>query len=152
MSWFRAISNCLNQCWHRFMSPHGFIRPRWVNLHWWIGLLLNVSDETFQYIDALITIIQQRLIIQSTQKIAKKFHPDICREQILIHWYWDTSRVPIQLGLYSLSGKTSYRKISWSLEAARFEFRLFQSLWNLTGTSAAALPRWLSNFGGIRSL
>ena len=25
-------------------------------------------------------------------------------------------------GLYSLSGKTSYRKISWSLEAARFGF------------------------------
>ena len=57
-----------------------------------------------------------------------------------------------RLGLYSLSGKTSYRKISWSLEAARFEFRLFQSLWNLTGTSAAALPRCLSDFGGIRSL
>ena len=29
-------------------------------------------------------------------------------------------------GLYSLSGKTSYRKISWSLEAARFGFKLFQ--------------------------
>ena len=28
------------------------------------------------------------------------------------------------LGLYSLSGKTSYRKISWSLEAARFGFKL----------------------------
>ena len=54
-------------------------------------------------------------------------------------------------GLYSLSGKTSYRKISWSLEAARFEFRLFISLWNLTGTSAVVLPRCLSNFGGIRS-
>ena len=31
-------------------------------------------------------------------------------------------------GIYSLSGKTSYGKISWSLEAARFGFRLFQSL------------------------
>ena len=46
------------------------------------------------------------------------------------------------------SGKTSYRKISWSLEAARFVFRLFQSLWNLT----AMLPRCLSNFRTIRSL
>ena len=36
------------------------------------------------------------------------------------------------LGLYSLSRKTSYRKISWSLEVARFGFRLFQLLWNLT--------------------
>ena len=44
------------------------------------------------------------------------------------------------LGLYSLSGKTSYRKISWSLEAARFGFKLFQSLWNLAGTSAAEVP------------
>ena len=55
-------------------------------------------------------------------------------------------------GLYSLSGKTSYRKISWSLEAARFGFKLFQSLWNLVGTSAALLPRCLSNFRAIRPL
>ena len=56
------------------------------------------------------------------------------------------------LGLYSLSGKTSYRKISWSLEAARFGFKHFQSLWNLTGTSAAVLPRCLWNFRAILSL
>ena len=43
-------------------------------------------------------------------------------------------------GLHSLSSKTYYCKISWSLEATRFMFRLFQSLWNLTGTSAAVLP------------
>ena len=55
-------------------------------------------------------------------------------------------------GLYSLSGRTSYRKISWSLEAARFTFRLFQSLWNVTGTSAAALPRCLSNLRAMQSL
>ena len=56
------------------------------------------------------------------------------------------------LGLYSLSGKTSYRKISWILEAARFGFKLFQSLWNLAGTSAALLPRCLTNFRAIRPL
>ena len=55
-------------------------------------------------------------------------------------------------GLYSLSGITSYRKISWSLEAARFGFKHFQSFWNLTGTSAAVLPRCLSNFRAILSL
>ena len=32
------------------------------------------------------------------------------------------------------SGKTPYCKISWGLEAARFGFRFFQLLWNLTGT------------------
>ena len=53
---------------------------------------------------------------------------------------------------YSLSGKTSYRKISWSLEAARFGFKLFLSLWNLAGTSAALLPRCLSNFRAIPPL
>ena len=52
--------------------------------------------------------------------------------------------------LYSLSGKTSYLKISRSLEAARFGFKLFQSLWNLAGTSATLLPRCLSNFRAIR--
>ena len=51
-------------------------------------------------------------------------------------------------GLYSLSGRTSYRKISWSVEAARFMFRLLQSLLNLTGISAAALP----NVRAIESL
>ena len=55
-------------------------------------------------------------------------------------------------GLCSLSGKTSYRKISWSLEAARFAFKLFQSLWNLAGTSAALLPRCLSNVRAIRPM
>ena len=56
------------------------------------------------------------------------------------------------LGLYSLRGRTSYRKISWSLKAARLGFRLFQSLWNLIGTSATVLPRYLSNYRAIRSL
>ena len=55
-------------------------------------------------------------------------------------------------GLYSLSGWTSCRKISRSLEAGRFRSRLFQSLWNLTGISAALLPRCLSNFKTIWSL
>ena len=53
------------------------------------------------------------------------------------------------LGLYSLSGKTSYRKISWSIEAARLDVAMVVSLWNLTGTSAAALPRYLPNFRAI---
>ena len=55
-------------------------------------------------------------------------------------------------GLYSLSGRTSYRKISWSLEAARFGFIIFQSFWNLTSTSAVLLPMCPLNFKSIRSL
>ena len=39
--------------------------------------------------------------------------------------------------------KTSHRKIPWSLEAARFVFKIVPSLWNLRGTSAAVSPRRL---------
>ena len=52
-------------------------------------------------------------------------------------------------GLYSLSRRTSYPKISWSLEAARLDVIMMVSLWNLTGTSAAALPRCLPIFREI---
>ena len=62
------------------------------------------------------------------------------------------STVSNPLGLYSQSGRTSYGKISRSLEAARFGFKLVPSLWNLTGTSAAPLPRCLLNFRAIWSL
>ena len=50
------------------------------------------------------------------------------------------------MGLNSLSGKTSYRQISWSLKAVRLNFIMITSFWNLTGTSAALLLRCLSNF------
>ena len=50
------------------------------------------------------------------------------------------------LGVYSVSGRASYRKVSWNLEAARLGFCLSQSLWNLTGTSAATLLRCRLNY------
>ena len=51
--------------------------------------------------------------------------------------YWYCSQC-----LYSISGRTSYLKISWSLEAARFGFRLFQLLWTLR------LQDYTTIFGG----
>ena len=60
------------------------------------------------------------------------------------------TRLHITIDLYSLSGRASYRKVLRSLEAARFGFRPFQSLWNFTGTSVAALPRYLPHFRAIR--
>ena len=54
--------------------------------------------------------------------------------------------------MYSLSGRTSYRNISWRLGAGGFGLRLSHSLQNLTETSAAALPRCMSNLRAIRSL
>ena len=46
--------------------------------------------------------------------------------------------VPVSPTDYSLSDKTSYRQISWSLEAARLDVIMIISLWNLAGISAAA--------------
>ena len=86
------------------------------------------------------------------KSIVSKGHRDLI---FLKSWEWlpgwELSTYQGQ-GLYSLSRKTSYRKISWRLEVARFGFRLFQLLWDLTGTSAATLPRCLSNFSAKRSL
>ena len=84
-------------------------------------------------------------IVEEKQHIAKH-HCLKC-----VSWTPCIPVAPVQ-GLYSLSGRTSYRKILWSLEAARFKFRLFQSLCNLTGTSAAVLLRSSSNFRSIQSL
>ena len=55
------------------------------------------------------------------------------------------------LGSISISDKTSYCKISQSLKAVRFVFRIVRLSWSLTGTSAAVpsaalLLRCLSNF------
>ena len=69
--------------------------------------------------------------------------------------YWLNSLTHLYVhhqSLYSPSRRTFYRKISWNLEAVRFGFRLFQSLWNLTDTSAAGMPRYLSNCRTIRWL
>ena len=54
--------------------------------------------------------------------------------------------------LMPLSGRMSYHKIWWSLQAAKFGVGLFQTLWNLTGSSVAALSRCLSNCRAVHSL
>ena len=52
-------------------------------------------------------------------------------------------------GPVSISDRTSYRKISWRLKAARLIIQIIASLWILTGISAAFLPQCLSNFRPI---
>ena len=53
-------------------------------------------------------------------------------------------------GAVLISHKTSHRKISRNLVGAR-SIRVFQSVWNLTGASAAVLPRRLPNFKAIQA-
>ena len=61
-----------------------------------------------------------------------------------IQWFIYWSSVPV-----SISKKTSYHKISWSLEVVRLIVWFIESLWILTSTSAALLPICLSNFRAI---
>ena len=55
------------------------------------------------------------------------------------------------LGLYSLSGKPSYRQISWSLEVAGLYVAMMVSFRNSTSNSAALLPRCQSIFWTIEN-
>ena len=109
----------------------------------------NVEMENFQlgYINK--TINYENLSAFFFKRISQDWH----HEPLVDFWgsFWVKTIFLMSVydntqGLYSLSERTSYRKISWSHEAARFGFRLSQSLWNLTGNSAAALPRCLSYF------
>ena len=56
------------------------------------------------------------------------------------------------LVLYSLSGRTSYRQISWSLGDAKLDVIIVVYLWNLIGISTALLPRCLSNVRAIEKV
>ena len=68
------------------------------------------------------------------------FHyPIICTLSSLVNKNMSVIMPPMILGLYSLSGKTSYRQITWRLEAARLDIIMIVSHWNLTGISAALL-------------
>ena len=110
----------------------------YLEIYNYICIFANTCLNTHIYLDVYI----------------KRFPSNRIDIDITLHkrrkWAWST--MPVILGLYSLSRKTSYSKISWSFETARFGFKLFQSLWNLAGTSAALLPRCLSNFRVIRPL
>ena len=48
-----------------------------------------------------------------------------------------------------VTGLCEGNSLAWSLEAARWDIIMIVSLWNLTGISAALLPKCLSNFRAI---
>ena len=76
---------------------------------------------------------------------------------VVTHTKWckelsDLTNFALIQGLNSLSGKTSYRQISWRLEATRLDVIMITSLWNLTGISAAEVPIKLqSDWKGLNS-
>ena len=93
---------------------------------------------------------------QNTEIITEHTNVNLCQQQISQQVLTEFPCVLVLFpeehvrGPVSISDKTSYHKISWNLEAARFVLRIVRSLWNLTGTSAAVLPRRLSNCKAIR--
>ena len=78
----------------------------------------------------------------------------------LLLWQWNIAYIYVWLRWQIknntkkiiITDRTGFlRHYSVSPEAARFRITLFQSLWNLTGPSEAALPRCLWNFRAIQS-
>ena len=104
------------------------------NVRYWFLILLNSWILYFRCYRAIVAMAG---IVGNIKGNYTHLHFEV---------FHSTAFLVKTLGLYSLNGRTSYHKISRSLEAARFWFRLLQSLWNLTDTSAARLPRCLSNF------
>ena len=63
-------------------------------------------------------------------------------------WHWsDLEPVSVCPRYFAMIGD---RQIWWSLEAAGFVFDTVWSIWNLSGTAVALLPRRLSNFKAMR--
>ena len=146
----RRFNGIGNTFW-RLDNPETVLSPKSDSLYWWDGILIlqRPLNLTWSHEDRL----QNTYLFSS---IIYDFGVDIeyfgYHSYIIAKWHIIPAHGCTWIqGLYSLRGRKSYRKISWSLEAARFVFRLFQSLWNLTGTLAVALPRCLLNFREIRS-
>ena len=163
-SWKKSFVFWSQFHWSLFLNVQLTIIQQW--FRWWLG----AEEATSHYLNQrrpsspthicgtqgrrVNTWFRRRLDAVRQQAITwPDGDPDLSRHMAslyhieLIPWMGQYIQ-----GLYSLSVKTSYHEISRSLEAARFGFRLFQSLWHLAGISAAALPRRLPNFRAIRSL
>ena len=145
---FNSLSRAADIVVHVIHISHVIITSRsYIDFQTWFARNLLSSSEWLSLMAFLGTADIRVHIVHTSHVIIKRDRQGECTKWASsLGWFQPTQ------GLYSLSGKTSYRKISRSLEAARFGFKLFQSLWNLARTSAALLPRCLSNFRAIRPL
>ena len=96
------------------------------------------------------TVINSVISFKMLRRLGQIKDRMITKAYLSIHLS-EMANLLIDLGPVSISDKTSYMKFSRSLEAARFLFRLVRSHWNLTGTTAAVLPKCQSNFKAMRS-
>ena len=114
-------------------------RDTWPNYFW-------CSVQSFTLVNSQIIYVSENYI--QTNLFT---HPFIHNTHKDAPWWWGIE-CPLSThsqGLYSLSGKSSYHQISWSLEDATLEVVIIVLLWIVTGTSAALLPTCLSNFRTI---
>ena len=101
-----------------------------------------------QRIFAHVTTVAMSRRVQNFVEIGTHFKHILNKSTANFGRIWNSieillvERVP---GLFSLRGKTSYRKISWSLKAARLDVIMIVSFWKFPGIS----PRCLSNFRAI---
>ena len=150
MVWCQADDKPLLESTARWLIPCGDTRPQWValmnsschvpshvslsNMHgccWWVDAGLAQGHLQPSGWPMIMTRYELGSILDCTEKEVSSFW---------LHfrtWLPMTKMSVSGNGLYqttanndldfsSLSDKTSYRKISWRLEAVRFEFRLFQ--------------------------
>ena len=156
----RRISslNCCISIWHRYkiFSPHhsicfvvdlgaigartGYMSYDKINVTCCIDKFQKGQRWGFFFLD--ISVISVTYAINYIIK-----HRCLACGQCKNATWWRGGR---NHGPVSISYKTSYRKITWSLEAASFVIRIVQSLCNLTGTSAPPLPMCQSNFKAMR--
>ena len=81
-----------------------------------------------------VTFLVGGMKIVATQKM----------QELFVVWKLSCLLITNDTDEYALLSTVNYCKISWSLRAVRFGFRFLQSLWNVTGISAAVLKAlWL---------
>ena len=75
------------------------------------------------------------------------------KQAATLHKYLNQCR-PSQWPIYVhyAACKTSYRKISWTLEAVKLDVKIITLLWNLKGGSTTMLPIRLANFRTIEKV
>ena len=99
----------------------------WVINNFIAYYIVHLILETWRYVVSFVSILKKK------KKWLNRFDCNLSETQ----------------GLHSVSAKTSYHQISWSLEMGCYSVVYH---WNLTGPSASPLLRWQSNFGVIGKL
>ena len=140
--WPHVIVFCLMKytCWHDFMgfqqylpATSGASISRWKLYSWCLNQLVVPSAQIW---------------MPTSGSRLRDIHTQLCAGMRTVP-FW---RAPFQYPIRRLIVMTSYGKILWSLEAARLLVWIILSLWNLTGASAAVLPRCLSKFQSDRTI